>query len=197
MNIAPVSVNTAQTVQTQTKEPFSANIVTAPEHGQPADTVEISPRRSHQSAMDQSERTTSVNSQMLRRMAERLIKEQYEKGNELYMLLYGHKAVALDPSLRPGSSIPEPETDIQRQAVVNAKEHFGPVQTSRRILDTAQDIAGTEPVNPAMVETFRGAVKAAFSNVQTELGGELPELTKNTYDATMQGFDAWLATGTE
>jgi hypothetical protein len=36
---------------------------------------------------------------------------------------------------------------------------------------------------------FQNAVGAAFLNVQNEAGGHLPELSQQTFEVAMQGFD--------
>ncbi|MDR0292678.1 MAG: hypothetical protein LBH95_00800 [Oscillospiraceae bacterium] len=195
MNIVPVGVSAAQAAQQlQPREPHLLQAAAAPEHGKPVDTVEISPGRANRSAMqrDNAVKTVSMQAQMLRRMAERIIKEQYAKGNHWYMLMYGNKAVQLDPSLRPETTMIE-ITPQERQVVANAVEYFSPAQTSRRILDTAEDIAGPDTLSrqPVVTEAFRSAVREAFVNVQNEVGGVLPELSQLTYEAAMQGFDAW------
>ncbi len=201
MNVSGVHVTQATQVS-QTKEPSALQIVNAPEHGQLADTVEISPRRSHQSAMYQeSERTISMKSSVLRRMAERMIKEQYTKGNHLFMLFYGGAAVSLDPSLRPDYHHIELELEahqVHREVVESASEYFGPKETSGRIINAAMDIAGPEAANPSkeMVSSFRRAVSAAFDSVTAMFDGVTPELTQRTYEATMQRFDAWGANAT-
>lgn len=196
MNVSGVHVTQATQVS-QTKEPSALQIVNAPEHGQLADTVEISPRRSHQSAMRQeSERTINMKSSVLRRMAERMIKEQYTKGNHLFMLFYGGEALKLDPSLRPDYHLIEMDLEApqtHREAVVSASEYFGPEETSGRIVNAAMDIAGPDAANPPreMVNSFRRAVSGAFDSVTTMFDGVTPELTQRTYEATMQRFDAW------
>jgi hypothetical protein len=170
----------------------------APERRTLTDTVEISPSRSSRVAMrDSTVQTVNMQAQMLRRMAERIIKEQYSQGNQLFMLLYGNKAVQLDPALRPESFIPDYVPEEQHQAVVNAVEHYSPHQTGLRILNAAEDIAGGAEAmrqQPALAGVFQNAVGAAFLNVQNEVGGHLPELTQRTFEAAMQTFDAIVTT---
>jgi hypothetical protein len=200
MNIASVGASTAAAAtQPQIKGPLPAqSAVAAPEHGRVGDTVEISPSRSNRSAMqrDNAVKTVNMQAQMLRRMAERIIKEQYSQGNHLFMLLYGNKAVQLDPSLRVegmGFDFNVEITPQQQQAVANAIEYFSPAQTGRRIIDTAEDIAGGPGAltqKPVLTDAFRSAVNTAFLNVQNEVGGNLPDLTQRTYETTMQSFSA-------
>ena len=196
MNIGSVGAATATAAQTQIKDSHAVQFAAVPEHGRPADTVEINPSRANRSALqrDNAVKTMNMQAQMLRRMAERIIKEQYSKGNHLFMLLYGNKAVQLDPSIRPETVIPEFIPEHQKEAVVNALDYFSPAQTGHRILGTAEDIAGGTDIlrqQPVMVDAFRSAVNTAFLNVQNEMGaGILPALTQNTFEVTMQGFSA-------
>jgi len=198
MNISSLGASAATAAQqTQARDPMMmAQPVNAPEHGRVGDVVEINPSRASRSATqrDNANGTTNMQAQMLRRMAERIIKEQYAQGNQLFMLLYGNKAVQLDPSLRPESFIPEYVPAQHQQAVVSAVEYFSPAHTAGRILNAAEDIAGgadTLRQNPAMTDIFRNAVGAAFISVQNETGGILPPMTQNTYEVTMQGFNSF------
>ena len=196
MNIGSVGAATAAAAQTQSRDTHAVQFAAVPERVRPADTVEINPSRANRSAMqrDNAVKTVNMQAQMLRRMAERIIKEQYSKGNHLFMLLYGNKAVQLDPTLRPESVIPEYIPAQQKEAVANALDYFSPAQTGLRILGTAEDIAGGTDVlmqQPVMVDAFRSAVNTAFLNVQNEIGsGILPALTQSTFEVTMQGFSA-------
>jgi hypothetical protein len=198
MNISAMGASAATAAQqAQAKEPMlmtQMQTVSAPEHGRVGDIVEINPSRSSRSALqrDNSVGTMNMQAQMLRRMAERIIKEQYSQGNHLFMLFYGNKAVQLDPSLRPESFIPEYVPAQHQQAVVNAVEYYSPAHTAGRILHVAEDIAGgadTLKQNPVMTDIFRNAVGAAFISVQSETGGILPPMTQDTYEVTMQGFN--------
>jgi hypothetical protein len=145
--------------------------------------------------MDNAVKTVNMQAEMLRRMAERIIKEQYTQGNILFMVLYGNKAVQLDPSLRPETFnkfnldyMPEPH----QRVVANAFEYFNSANTAKRILHAAEDIVGGAEVlksNHAMTDIFRSVVGLAFVNVQDETGGVLPPMIQHTYQFAMQSFD--------
>jgi hypothetical protein len=142
--------------------------------------------------MDNAVKTVNMQAEMLRRMAERIIKEQYEQGNILYMVLYGNKAMQLDPSLRPENFnldyMPEPH----QRVVANAFEYFNSVNTAKRILNAAEDIVGSAEIlqhNHAMNDVFRGVVGVAFVNVQNDTGGVLPPMIQHTYETAMKGFN--------
>jgi hypothetical protein len=203
MNISPVSTSAAtvaQQIQAGKEPSLTAQIAAVtPERRTATDTVEISPSRSSRAAIqrDNAVQTVNMQAQMMRRMAERIIKEQYSKGNQLFMLFYGNKAMQLDPSLRPESFIPDYVPAEQHQAVVNAVEYYSPSQTGQRILAVAEDVAGGAEAlrqQPALAGVFQNAVGAAFLNVQNEAGGHLPELSQQTFEIAMQGFDTLVKT---
>ena len=203
MNISPVSTSAAtvaQQIQAGKGPSLTAQIAAVtPERRTATDTVEISPSRSSRAAIqrDNAVQTVNMQAQMMRRMAERIIKEQYSKGNQLFMLFYGNKAMQLDPSLRPESFIPDYVPAEQHQAVVNAVEYYSPSQTGQRILAVAEDVAGGAEAlrqQPALAGVFQNAVGAAFLNVQNEAGGHLPELSQQTFEIAMQGFDTLVKT---
>ncbi len=80
------------------------------------------------------------------------------------------------------------EVSAQAREDVSEDGYYGVKQTSERILSFAKAISGGDPDK---IEELRGAVDKAFSEVEEMFGGELPELSQNTYDAVMQGFDEW------
>ena len=194
MNIAAINTNPSLTI-THTREPATMQIVQASKNIRTGDTVEITPRPAGKPAPENqaSERAMNIKSQALRRMAERLITEQYAKGNHLFMIFYGGKALELDPTLRPEN----PALDLERQTVVDTANYFGPNQTSQRILSAAADIAGPDSAAPqtGVVDLFRSSVRAAFENVRKSFDGVMPELTQRTYTAAMKAFDAWESGG--
>ncbi|MCL2004179.1 MAG: hypothetical protein FWG72_09290 [Oscillospiraceae bacterium] len=196
MNIAPISTSAAAAAQSiQAKEPAAVQIAAvAAERRNVTDTVEITPSRASRAAQrNNTVQTVNMQAQMMRRMAERIIKEQYSKGNHLFMLFYGNKALQLDPSLRPESFIPDYVPQEQHEAVVSAVDYYSPAQTGQRILGVAEDVAGGADAlrqQPALAGVFQNAVGAAFLNVQNEAGGNLPELVQQTFEVTMRSFDA-------
>ena len=59
-------------------------------------------------------------------------------------------------------------------------------QTSGRILDFATALTGGDP---SKIEDMRKAFKKGYEQAEKTWGGELPEISKKTYDAVMAGFD--------
>ena len=68
--------------------------------------------------------------------------------------------------------------------------YYGVKKTSQRILDFAKAITGGDP---SKIEKMREMAQQAFDSVRELMGGELPEISQQTYDAVMKGFDEWAA----
>ncbi len=87
--------------------------------------------------------------------------------------------------------------EVSQEDIDKAKEltsedgYYGVKQTSERILGFAKALSGGD-VEKA--EELRDAVTQAFEEVADMWGGmeNAPQLTKDTYDAVMQGFDEWV-----
>ena len=84
--------------------------------------------------------------------------------------------------------------NIDEAAVAKAKEdisengYWGVKQTSERILDFAKALTGGDP---AMIDKMRGAFEKGFKAAGSAWGKDLPDISKQTYDAVMKGFDDW------
>lgn len=79
-------------------------------------------------------------------------------------------------------------TRLEAQEMISEDGYYGVKQTSERILNFAKAISGGDP---SKIETLRDAVKKGFAEVEKMFGGELPQISKDTYDAVMKGFDEW------
>ncbi len=80
------------------------------------------------------------------------------------------------------------EVSEQAREDVSEDGYYGVKQTSERILSFAKAISGGDPDK---IDLLREAVDEAFGEVEELFGGELPQLSKDTYDAVMKGFDEW------
>lgn len=77
-------------------------------------------------------------------------------------------------------------TKAQAQEDVSEDGYWGVKQTSGRILDFATALTGGDP---SKIEDMRVAFKKGYEQAEKTWGGELPEISKKTYDAVMAGFD--------
>lgn len=90
--------------------------------------------------------------------------------------------------LRTGNFTVDAQTKAQAQADIAEDGYWGVNQTSDRIVDFAKALTGGDPDK---IEEMREAFKKGFDQAKETWGGELPEISQKTYDATMEKFDAW------
>lgn len=77
-------------------------------------------------------------------------------------------------------------TKAQAQQDISEDGYWGVKQTSSRILDFATALTGGDP---SKIEDMRKAFEKGYKQAEKTWGGELPEISKQTYDAVMKGFD--------
>lgn len=80
----------------------------------------------------------------------------------------------------------DPATKAQAQADIAEDGYWGVEQTSQRIIDFATALTGGDP---SKVEDMREAFKKGYAMAEKKWGGELPEISKQTYEAVMKKFD--------
>ncbi len=88
--------------------------------------------------------------------------------------------------LAKGDFTVDAATKAQAQADISEDGYWGVNQTSGRILDFAQALAGDDPEK---LEQMRAAFEKGYKQAEEIWGGELPDISKQTFDAVMQGFD--------
>jgi len=88
--------------------------------------------------------------------------------------------------LASGKFTVDPATKAQAQADIAEDGYWGVEATSSRILDFATALTGGDP---SKVEEMREAFKKGYAMAEKKWGGELPEISKRTYDAVMKKFD--------
>lgn len=81
----------------------------------------------------------------------------------------------------------------QAQALISEDGYWGVNKTSERILDFAKAISGGDP---SKIDLLRNAFQKGYDQAAALWGGELPDISKQTYDKVMEGFDEWAASGT-
>ena len=80
----------------------------------------------------------------------------------------------------------DPVTKAQAQEDIAEDGYWGVKQTSERIIDFATALTGGDPDK---VEEMRAAFQQGFKQAEETWGGELPEISQQTYDAVMKKFD--------
>ena len=113
----------------------------------------------------------------LRSLGEKLISGQadsYGKANDIWSFL------------REGSFTVDPATKAQAQEDISEDGYWGVKQTSQRILDFATALTGGDP---SKIEEMRSAFQKGYKQAEKTWGGKLPDISQQTYDAVMKGFD--------
>ncbi|MBQ9140215.1 MAG: hypothetical protein IJX63_00285 [Lachnospiraceae bacterium] len=80
----------------------------------------------------------------------------------------------------------DPATKLQAQKDIAEDGYWGVKQTSDRIIDFATALTGGDPDK---IEEMREAFKKGYKQAEETWGGELPEISKQTYEAVMKKFD--------
>lgn len=113
----------------------------------------------------------------LRSLVEQLMLKQstsYANANDIWSFL------------REGNFTVDPATKAQAQADIVEDGYWGVNQTSDRIIDFANALTGGDPDK---IEDMREAFKKGYEQAQKTWGGELPDISKRTYEAVMEKFD--------
>lgn len=92
--------------------------------------------------------------------------------------------------LREGKLKVDPETAAKAKEEIGEDGYWGVKQTSERLFSFATALTGGDP---AKAEKMKDAVIKGFESAKKAWGGELPEISQETYDATMAKFDDWIA----
>ncbi len=90
--------------------------------------------------------------------------------------------------IRQGDYTVDAETAAKAKEDISEDGYWGVKQTSERIFSFAKALTGGDP---SKVETMRAAVKKGFDAAAKMWGGDLPEISSQTYDAVMKSFDEW------
>ncbi len=88
--------------------------------------------------------------------------------------------------LAKGDFTVDAATKAQAQADIAEDGYWGVNQTSERILDFAKALAGDDPEK---LENMRAAFEKGYKQAEKTWGGKLPDISKQTFDAVMKGFD--------
>lgn len=115
----------------------------------------------------------------LKSIVEKMLTKQgttYNKANDIWSVLSS------------GNFTVDAATKAQAQADIAEDGYWGVKQTSGRILDFAKALTGGDPDK---IDEMRKAFEKGYKAAEKKWGGELPEISKKTYDAVLKGFDEW------
>lgn len=108
----------------------------------------------------------------LRRIVEELLTRQ----GKTFKLFDSDSIVKVDEKAR-----------LEAQDLISADGELGVEKTSQRIVDFAIAISGGDK---SKLEEIKTAIDKGFKEAERVLG-ELPEISRQTYDAIMEKLDAW------
>lgn len=86
------------------------------------------------------------------------------------------------------------ETKLKAQEAISEDGYWGVEKTSDRIVEFATSLAGNDE---KALEEMREAFKKGYKEAEKAWGGELPEISKKTYDAVMEKFDKLMKKDTD
>ena len=92
-------------------------------------------------------------------------------------------------ALASGSFTIDEATKAEAQADIAEDGYFGVTQTSDRILDFAKALCNGDK---SKAEELLTAFKKGYAQAEETWGGKLPDICKDTYDAVLEKFDAWM-----
>lgn len=76
----------------------------------------------------------------------------------------------------------------QAQADIAEDGYWGVKQTSERMVDFAKALTGGDP---SKIDEMEKAFEKGYAEATKAWGDELPQLSKDTFEATKAGFQAW------
>lgn len=111
---------------------------------------------------------------VLRQLVSRIVQDQHTAGR------------INDGALEAG--VMDKVTPENAKALVANDGHWQPAQTAARIISFALTISGN---NRKKLEYIKESITGGFQLASESFGGELPEISGNTYTAIMNGLDEW------
>lgn len=118
--------------------------------------------------------------------------EQFRSLVEQLILKQGKKysnATGIYDILREGKLDVDPRTAAMASEDISENGYWGVEQTSERLFSFASSLAGKDP---AKAQEMKNAFIKGYKEAEKAWGGELPEICRKTYDATIKKFDEWI-----
>lgn len=117
--------------------------------------------------------------EQLRSLVEKLLVKQVQKITD---------ATNIYSLLREGKVKVDPATAAQAQKDIAEDGYWGVKQTSERMFSFAKALTGGDP---SKAEEMKKAFIKGYEDARKAWGGELPEISQKTYEATIALFDEW------
>lgn len=117
--------------------------------------------------------------QSLRDLVQKMLMKQgktFDESTDVYSLL------------REGKVEVDPETRAQAQKDIAEDGYWGVEQTSDRLVSFAKALSGGDP---SKADEMIKAVQKGFEEATKAWGGELPDISKRTLEATIKKMETW------
>lgn len=113
--------------------------------------------------------------------------DQTQNFQKMLMNMIGKEFDGISASLFEGITI-SAEDALAAQESVSEGGEWSAENVAKNIIDMAKALSGGDPEK---IELLKEAVVKGFEAAEKAWGGEMPEITSNTFDLVMQGFDDW------
>lgn len=125
-----------------------------------------------------------------RAVVEKLISMQNVKTGEAQGLSYDQIMKKYDGKLKELYQNLEVDdsTRLNAQQEISEDGYWGVKQTSARAIEFAKALSGGDPSKIALL---RNSIEEGYKAAEKAWGGELPEISKQTLEATLKGLDDW------
>lgn len=172
---APTTTYAKKAVDTETKKPEESGVVYEKNNNK-NNTVT---KKTDHAMVEKLKADAEQRTAQLRSLVEKMMTKQgaaIGKADDMWKFLAG------------GNFTVDAATKAQAQADIAEDGYWGVEQTSDRILDFAKALSGNDPEK---ADLLLNAFKKGFHEATKSWGKELPDISKRTYDAVVEKFDAW------
>jgi len=98
-----------------------------------------------------------------------------------------YTSISITIEMDEGQSLEDVKAELDKQ--LSSDGYWGVDQTSQRMFDFAVAYTGD---NPEELAKAKDAVTKGFKQTEAMFGGNLPQISYDTYDATMNKFDNYI-----
>ena len=168
-------VKAKEAENTTGKNEEAAAVYEPSQEAQTTDTVKS--YKPNTAIIDKLKAEADARTESLRNLVEKLMGQQAQKFGE---------ATDIWSFLKSGKYEVDPETKAQAQKDIAEDGYWGVEKTSDRIVQFATALTGGDPDKlDSMIDAF----KKGYAQAEKTWGGELPEISKKTYDAVLDKFE--------
>lgn len=117
-----------------------------------------------------------------------LVEKTMSKQSKTFQLAYAQNPDSIWNQIRQGNFQADAQTIAQAKEDISEDGYWGVKQTSQRLVDFAKAISGGDA---SKIDILTKAIEKGFKQAEKQWGGKLPEISQQTYDATMKAMEDW------